>query len=74
LPVPLRSRIEIANRGGGYRDPGSAVLGPSNSREAAMGSVMAIAAIMAFVGFMGGIVVGILLVVSVASRREDQRP
>jgi len=38
-----------------------------------MGGVGAVVAIMVLVGFLGGIMAGIILIVSVASRREDRR-
>lgn len=38
-----------------------------------MGSIGALAAILLLAGFLGGIAVGIMVIVSVASRREDAR-
>lgn len=38
-----------------------------------MGGVEATAVIMLLVGFLGGVMVGIIVIVSVASRREDRR-
>jgi hypothetical protein len=37
-----------------------------------MGNVMVIAAIMLAVGFIGGILAAVVVIVSVASRREDK--